>query len=49
MLCAHHGVACRLTPRARDFQQLGRLDLGSPKRQHTAYADTVRNRARHVQ
>lgn len=41
-------TARRLTPRARDFKQLGRLDLGSPVRQHTGYADTVRNRARRV-
>lgn len=39
-------TACRLTPRARDSKQLGRLDLGSPERQHTGYADTVRIRAR---
>jgi hypothetical protein len=40
---------CRLTPRARDFKQVGRLDLGSPERQHTGYADTVRNCAHRVQ
>jgi len=39
-------TACRLTPRARDFKRLGRLDLGSPERRHTGYADTVRIRAR---
>jgi len=42
-------TACRLTPRARDFRRLSCLDLGSPERLHTDYADTVRIRARRVQ